>query len=171
MNFYDFTKEQSEKAIKFFREYFSVKGLYENEPYKNIEELLIKLKNNKYKLFVATSKPTVYAIRILQHFNLDKYFEDIVGSNLDHTRTAKKEIIQFIINQHNLETHHCIMIGDRSHDIIGANVCKIKTIAVMYGYGSLGEFENYNPTKIVDLPEDIFDCIKSITHKGTAQWT
>ncbi|MBZ9537285.1 HAD-IA family hydrolase, partial [Cytobacillus oceanisediminis] len=95
--------------------------MFENKLYPNIPLLLKSLKEQGYILVVATSKPTVFAEQILKHFNIDQYFELIVGSNLDGTRASKTEIIQYILeiyNNHKLGDF--IMIGDRKHDIIGA---------------------------------------------------
>lgn len=101
-------------------------------------------------MVVATSKPTVFAEKILQHFNIRQYFDLVVGSNLDGTRTAKTEIIQYIIDAYNHHTlDNFIMIGDRKHDIIGANNTGIDSIGVTYGYGSFEELRHANPTHIV----------------------
>lgn len=135
----------ADKAVSFYRDYFSAKGLFENELYFGVPDLLETLYARKYKLFVATSKPTVFATQILKHFNLDRYFEEIVGSNLDHTRTDKTEIISYILSLHGLQPNNSVMVGDRKHDLIGAKNNAVKSIAVTYGYGSLQELSSYNP--------------------------
>lgn len=148
---YGFDEENCKKAINLYRERFKAKGMFENKLYSNIPSLLKSLKELQYKLVVATSKPTVFSIQILKHFNIDHYFELVVGSNLDGTRTSKTEIIQYILdryNKHKLDDF--IMIGDRKHDIIGANNTGIESIGVTYGYGSFEELSNVNPTYIVN---------------------
>jgi phosphoglycolate phosphatase len=146
--YYNFDEVQIPKAIGLYRERFKEKGMYENELYSNIPFLLQLLKEQGVTLVVATSKPTVFAEKILEHFNIDQYFELIVGSNLDGTRASKTEIIQYILgkyNEHKLGDF--IMIGDRKHDIIGANNTGIDSIGVTYGYGSFEELSNANPTR------------------------
>jgi len=144
-NRYNLSDELADKAMVLYREYFSEKGLYENEVYPGIEGLLEFLYSHKYRLFVATSKPTIYADRILRHFNLDKYFVEIVGSNIDNTRTDKTEVISHVVFVHHLQTHKSVMIGDRKHDIIGAKNNSMRSIAVTYGYGSIEEIALIQP--------------------------
>lgn len=158
--YYGFDEVQTQKAIDFFRERFTEKGMFENELYPEIPSLLKSLKERQYTLAVATSKPTIFSEQILKHFGIDHYFELIVGSNLDGTRTAKTEIIQYIIDhfkEHQLDDF--IMIGDRKHDIIGANNTGIDSIGVMYGYGSLEELSNANATYIVKSVGELEDIL------------
>ncbi|MGQ0827417.1 MAG: HAD family hydrolase [Bacteroidota bacterium] len=147
---YNLSDTSSDKAINFYREYFSTKGLFENKLYFGVTELLELLSAQKYKLFIASSKPTVYVEKILTHFKLANYFTGIVGSNLDNTRTDKTEVISYVVTTHGLQTKNSIMIGDRKHDIIGAKNNSIKTIGVTYGYGSLEEIKLHQPDFIID---------------------
>lgn len=147
---YNLSDELADKALTLYREYFSEKGLYENEVYTGIEELLEFLYSHKYKLFVATSKPTLFADRILRYFNLEKYFIEIIGSNLDNTRTDKTEIISHAVSVHHLQANNSVMIGDRKYDIIGAKNNLMRSIAVTYGYGSLEEISSHKPDFIVN---------------------
>ena len=141
-NYYRFSSEQAKMAIKYYREYFSDKGLFENLVYDGIEDLLQVLKDNKKVLIVATSKYEVFAKQILEHFNLSKYFTYIAGSNLDGTRSKKAEVINYALESCNIiDLSKAIMIGDREHDIIGAKYVGIDSIGVLYGYGDRCELE------------------------------
>lgn len=120
IKFYGLSKEDANKAVTLYRERFRKSGMLENKVISGIPEVLSNLRDHGMTLHVATSKPTVFASEILKNFNLDHYFESIVGSNLDGTRSAKKEIIDFIMQQQNLNSQEVVMIGDRMHDIIGA---------------------------------------------------
>ncbi|MBT2724501.1 HAD family hydrolase [Bacillus sp. ISL-46] len=158
--YYDFDDENTQRAIDYYRERFKDKGMFENKLYSDIPLLLKSLKEQQYTLVVATSKPTVFSEQILKYFNIDQYFELVVGSNLDGTRTSKTEIIQYIIdkyNEHMLDDF--IMIGDRKHDIIGANNTGIDSIGVTYGYGSFKELSDSNPTHIVNSVDEIKDIL------------
>ncbi|MCJ8012184.1 HAD family hydrolase [Paenibacillus sp. KQZ6P-2] len=153
---YSFDEEQTKLAIEYYRERFKETGMFENEIYPGIIELLTLLKEHQNELVVATSKPTVFSEKILHHFNIDKYFNLVVGSNLDGTRTAKTEIIQYILDKYeDKEKHEFIMIGDRKHDIIGAKNTGIHSMGVSYGYGSLDELIQSNPTYIVHNVDSI----------------
>ncbi|MFS0674527.1 HAD family hydrolase [Ornithinibacillus sp. 179-J 7C1 HS] len=153
---YGFEAYQVQKAIEFYRERFKEKGMFENKLYPQIQSLLKSLKEKEYVLVVATSKPTVFAEKILKHFNIDHYFELIVGSNLDGSRTAKTEIIQYILDKYNnYSQRDFVMIGDRMHDIVGAVNTGIDSIAVTYGYGSFDELSKSQPTYIVNTVEEL----------------
>ncbi|MBD7965026.1 HAD family hydrolase [Fictibacillus norfolkensis] len=148
--FYSFNETQIGTAITHYRERFKDKGMYENTLYEHIPSLLQELKDNGVTLVVATSKPTVFAEEILKYFNIHHYFNLIVGSNLDGTRTSKTEIIQHILHHFNDQSKKSfIMIGDRKHDIIGAHNTGIDSIGVTYGYGSIEELTAAKPTNIV----------------------
>ena len=150
VEFYSFSEDEASQALQFYRERFAVTGLFENEVYEGIEKLLKDLNKLNYRLAVATSKPIVYAKQILDFFNLSKYFEVIVGSELDGTRSAKGEVIAEVLTQMKIEKkYQCVMIGDRKHDLIGASENGIDSIGVTYGYGSQQELEDANATYIV----------------------
>ncbi len=148
------------KAIDFYRERFKEVGMFENELYSHIPLLLKSLKELNFTLVVATSKPTVFSEKVLIHFNIDQYFDLVVGSNLDGTRTAKTEVIQYILDMHNgHKLDDFIMIGDKKHDIIGANNNGIDSIGVTYGYGSYEELTHSNPTYIVQSVDQLKDIL------------
>ncbi len=149
MEFYDFSEEESINAIDDFREYFKDKGIFENIPYEGIKEMLENLKSNKKILAISTSKPTFFAKKILDHFKLSDYFDVIVGSNLDNTRTDKSEVIEETLRQLGITNNESIlMIGDRKHDLIGARKQGVESIGVSYGYGSVEELKNESPIYI-----------------------
>lgn len=160
IKYYSFDDLTIEKAIKFYRQYFNEKGMFENIVYKGIEDLLITLKKNKIKLIVATSKPTEYAQKILKHFALDKYFDLIIGSNLDGTRESKTEVIEHILNNLNhIPKSEIVMIGDKVHDILGAKNNNIDSIGVTYGYGAEQEIISANPTYLVHTTNQLRDLL------------
>jgi len=137
-----YSYEQSKQAVKYFREYFTEKGMMENKVYEGIEEALKALRDDGYKLVVATSKPEPFAIKILNHFGLSKYFDLIAGSTLDETRTKKHDVIAYafdILGISKEESQNVIMVGDRKHDVFGSHEAGIRCIGVLYGYGDMEE--------------------------------
>lgn len=153
---YHMSDEEAIQAIRYYRERFSVTGLYENKVYLGIRELLAGLKNQGKKLIVATSKPTEFSVQILEHFDLKQFFAAIVGSNLDGTRTEKSDVIEFALAGENiLDFSKVVMIGDRKYDIIGAKKNNIDVIAVTYGYGSNDELVAAEPNYIVSSVEEL----------------
>ena len=156
MEFYNFSEEQALQAVEDYREYFKPIGLYENEVYPGIVALLEELHSRDMKLFIATSKPTVFASQIAAHFNMDKYFTEIVGSQLDGTRVEKDEVIGYILEKYNLtQKDHIIMVGDRKFDISGAKKHGLQTIGVSYGYSEDNELEEAGACCIADTVEQL----------------
>ncbi|KGA97199.1 5'-nucleotidase [Alkalihalobacillus alcalophilus ATCC 27647 = CGMCC 1.3604] len=153
---YSLSSEQTEQAIGFYRERFIEKGLFENELYPGVMELLQTLKERNYQVVLATSKPTVFAEKVLIYFKLDRYFDLVVGSHLDGGRSAKAEIIDFILQKYPMKKKsEFVMVGDRKHDLIGANEVGIQSIAVLYGYGSYQELQEQNPVAICESVEQL----------------
>lgn len=141
-----FDKQRTNEAIQYYREYFTQKGMYENEVYPGMIDLLEALQHEKIILTVATSKPTIFAEKILSHFKMDFFFDRVVGSHLDGTRTAKSEIIAEVLKHYpNISKPEIVMIGDRVHDLIGAKQNDISSIGVLYGYGSKEEICSAEP--------------------------
>ncbi len=154
--FYGFSRKKAMQAVEYYREYYKVKGIYENSVYDGIENLLVKLKERGKKIVLATSKPEVFAREILRHFSLDKYFFYAAGSNLDGTRTNKAEVIDYALSACEVcDKSTVVMIGDREHDIIGANKNGIESLGVLFGYGNRKELEAAGATYIAERVEDI----------------
>ena len=158
--YYGFSTEDAHHAVEVYREYFAVKGLFENLVYPGIEELLKELKAQGKVISLATSKPEVYAKQILEHFNLDVYFDFISGSLLSGERVDKGEVITWAIDSLRQMGVDCdpdqiVMIGDREHDIIGAHKNQIPAIGVLFGYGSKEEFQAAGADAIAETVADL----------------
>ncbi|MGG0217148.1 HAD family hydrolase [Bacillus mycoides] len=164
---YNMNEIEVERAVFYFREYLKQSGLLENKVYDGIGALLQELKDAGNRLFVATSKPTVFAKQVIEHFQLTSFFEEIVGSNLDGTRIKKEEIIAHILQTNEeLQKEEMVMIGDRKHDVIGANSNGIASIGVLYGYGSEIELSDAGAIHIVKDVEELQSfCIENSTIK------
>ena len=155
MKAYGMTEDAAVEAVRVYREYYSVTGVMECNPYPGFCETVKKLADNGVKIFVATSKPTPFAEKIVEKFGLGDCFTAVIGSNIDNTRSKKAEVIQYILDTYGLDKNECLMIGDKSNDIDGAKACGIDSLAVTYGFGSLEELEDAGPTYIVGSPEEI----------------
>ena len=142
---YGFDEARAWEAVGFYRERFAVTGLYENEVFEGVTPLLEELVGQGRQLFIATSKPQVYAREIARHFDFAKHFKVIYGSELDGTRTNKVELIAHLMSEQGLEPAHTLMIGDRKHDLIGARDNGMDAAAVGYGFGSFEELNSFAP--------------------------
>lgn len=156
MKYYGFSKEKAMEAIFVYREYFSTKGIFENEVYEGVRELLEKIKASGRKIVLATSKPEEFAIRILEHFDLMKYFDTVAGASMDEKRNKKGDVIRYALQKSGLLPQDVIMVGDREHDIYGAKENGIASIGVLYGYGSSSELEKAGADYIAQSVEDIY---------------
>ena len=130
--FYGLSKEDAGKAVEYYREYFAPKGIFENEVYPGIPEMLSRLVEAGFTLIVATSKPAVFAKQILEHFGLSDYFSFVGGSELDGTRKRKAEVIGYILETCEIKPQDAIMIGDRKHDIEGAKLCGLESVGIRH---------------------------------------
>jgi len=159
IQFYDMSEEQAEAAIEKYRERFSETGLFENEVYMGIPQMLSDLKSVGVKLAVASSKPTVYVKRILEHFGIAKYFDAVVGSELDGTRVNKDEVVREALRQlfgeQTVDKGKVYMIGDRHFDVEGAHALGIESVGVTYGYGSMEELKAAKSEYIVRTVDEL----------------
>ncbi|SHJ22635.1 phosphoglycolate phosphatase [Parasporobacterium paucivorans DSM 15970] len=161
MEYYSFSLEEARLATKYYREYFTRKGMFENTVYDGVEEMLHKLKESGRHLLVATSKPEPFSVKILEYFKLSAFFDVIAGSTLYETRVNKAEVIAYALSSAGItEKEKTVMIGDRKHDIIGARKNGIDSIGVLYGYGCREEFEAENVSYIVETVAKLYELIK-----------
>lgn len=160
MEYHKLTASQAQQAIVKYREYFADKGIFENEVYDGIEAMLTKLYKEGKRLFVATSKPEVFARRILEHFGLQGYFEDICGATLDLSRSTKDAVIRYALEKNEIwDLSDAVMVGDRRHDVEGAKAVGIKCIGVLYGYGTREELKKAGTDRIAQTVEELYDSI------------
>lgn len=146
MQFYRFDEAKAWEAVDFYRERFKVTGLYENRVFDGVGELLAELQGQGRTLYIATSKPWVFAREIARHFDFARHFKVIYGSELDGTRTNKVDLIGHLLAEEGLDPAQTLMIGDRKHDLIGARSNGLDAIAVGYGFGSREELVAEQPT-------------------------
>jgi phosphoglycolate phosphatase len=143
-----------ERAVQLYRERFSSVGLFENEPYPGIVDVLAELESDGFGMVVVTSKPEVYARRILQHFELARFFKDVYGAELSGERSTKAELVAHALQREALAPQRVCMIGDRKHDVEGALACGVAAIGVAWGHGSVDELQTAGAEVVIaTLPE------------------
>ena len=154
------SSDLADRALLLYRERFSDIGLFENEAYTGIVDTLATLAATNQRMFVATSKPAVYATRIVDHFGLKSYFERVFGSELDGTRVDKRDLLRYALGETRANADSAIMIGDRSHDVVGARTNGMTAIGVLYGYGSEAELKDAGAHHICAAhPELLGHCV------------
>lgn len=159
MKYYGFSKPKAIKAVEYYREYYSVKGIFENRLYDGIKELLEELYKENKKIILATSKPEGFANEILKHFGINRYFSFVGGATMNESRTEKDEVLEYILKECNINPQTAAMVGDRKYDIIGAHSFNIRAIGVLFGFGSRNELENANADYIVKTVYDLREIL------------
>ena len=187
MNFYGFSLEQAREGVTVYREYFAPKGIFENDVYPGVPEMLAALKEKGAILAVASSKPELFVEQILEHFDLAKYFDVVVGSLLNETRTSKEEVLEEALRQlsvmstdnlrqvdHTKKDNDIVatmedddkkatiaMVGDRKFDITGAKAHGLTAVGVSFGFAEPGELEAEEPDFIAETVEQLKDYLLS----------
>ena len=151
------TPEKSASTIAKFREYYDVFGWWDNEPYEGIKEALSELKKRGYTLAVATSKPEDTAKRVLNLFDLTKYFDFIGGALRSTERDKKSDVINYVLDSlGNPDRSLVVLVGDRKFDAEGAQKCGIDSVGVLWGHGSENELSAAGFVKIINSPSELF---------------
>ncbi|MBQ5362114.1 MAG: HAD family hydrolase [Clostridia bacterium] len=159
--YYGFSRKDAFRCVDAYREYYAVKGIFENKVYEGIADCLAALKASGVGISLATSKPEGYAKQILEHFGLIAYFDAVAGSNMDGSRTKKSEVVERALALlGNPDVRDCVMIGDREHDVLGGKAHGMDTIGVTFGYGSEDELIRAGATHVAHTPAEIVQFIQ-----------
>lgn len=159
------SRAEVELALAHYRERFADVGLYENAPYEGIAEALAALRRAGLPLFVATSKPRVYAERIVRHFTLDAHFEAVHGCELDGTREDKRDLLAHLLPHHGLASPGTVMIGDRGVDMRAARHHGAFALGVTWGYGSREELHEAGAHALCDSPGELAARLAAVLGK------
>ena len=158
--YFSLTTEEAYKAVDIYREYFAPKGKFENTLFDGVPEMLSSLKKSGKKIVLATSKPIVFADEILKHFKLFEFFDLTVGSNLDGSLTNKAEVIAVALKRlGDVNKETTVMVGDRSHDVIGGVKNGLFTVGVTFGYGSEEELKAAGANHIVHSVKELTEFL------------
>ena len=160
MKYYGMSEEDAAKAVRYYREYYTEKGIFENKIYDGVQEVLSDIKNSGRKIALATSKPELFAKQILDYFNLTEYFDFIGGATMDSSRNTKGDVINYTLQNLKIkDLSTVVMVGDREQDIIGAKQAGIDSIGVLFGYGDRKELENAGAVYIAKTVKEIINYI------------
>lgn len=137
-----------------YREHYTAKGLLMAEIYEGIEKALMFL-SAKYALFVVSSKPLEFLEKLMSALGVRKYFRNIYGPGLGLTPLKKSELVKICITENNLKSDECIMIGDKAEDVMAARDNGIKTVGVIYGFGTSVELKEAGTDCLIEKPDDL----------------
>ncbi len=150
--------DDAKLAVKYYREFYEPKGIFDCEVYGGIPQTFAALREGGVKIYLATSKPEVFAERILEKFGLLNYFSGVAGATLNGSRVEKTDVIAYALEKFGVEKG-AFMVGDRKYDIIGAKTCGLKSIGVTYGFGGKDELKAAAADYIAATPKDIADIV------------
>ncbi len=151
------SKQEAEILVKYYREYYKAKGIFEIELYSGVKELLIRIKESGRRAVIATSKPEEFAAKILRHLGIEKYFDIIAGATFDNTRSEKTDVIKYALDRiGTTDKNSIVMVGDRKFDCEGAAAMGVDSIGVLYGFGDRKELEAAGATYIAKTVHDIY---------------
>ena len=163
IKYFGYTPEEADRAVNFFREYYQSKGIYENSMYAGMDILLKKLKDAGYICVLATAKPEPHAREILKRYGIDKYFYYAAGASFDSSRARKEQVIAYALETCGItDKSQVVMVGDRSHDCVGATINGLDCIGVLYGYGEREELEEAGVIAIAKDIEELGDLLLNI---------
>ena len=156
MRHYGFDLDTAYKAIEYFQEYYGQQGMYENVPYPGMRDLLHSWRDEGRRLILATSKPEVFAVRILERFDMNGAFLLMAGGDVEEKRVEKHLVIEYAMERLGLShTGGCLMIGDRKFDVLGAGRHGIPTLGVLYGFGSREELTEAGASWLAGSVEEL----------------
>jgi len=156
---YGFDDDKAWQGVMYYRERFEKKGIYENRPYDGVENMLKKLKAAGKTLAIATSKPQPQTEIIIRRYGFDKYLDCVIGPDPKSKTTTKSDVVSYVIDRLGCDKNATVMVGDKHHDINGAKDNGIKSIGVLYGYGSKQELEESGADVIVDSVAELEEIL------------
>lgn len=159
---YDLSPEDGARAVAFYREYYNVQGVYECEMYRGVGNLLKQLHEAGYRMVLATCKPAVMAKVVLEYFGISGYFEMVSGPELDGTRNEKHQVIAYALEQLGIDDpRNALMIGDRRDDVLGAKMCGLRCLGVLWGYGSEAELRESGAENLAHTTAELQKLIEN----------
>lgn len=162
MKYYGMSEEDAAKAVRYYREYYTEKGIFENSVYDGFDESIKRLKEQGLILAVATSKPEPFARRIAEHFGFTGDYTCVCGATMDEARIRKADVIRYALNTLEIteeEKHQVLMVGDREHDVLGAKENGLSCMGVLYGYGDRKELEEAGADYIAKTTAEVAEII------------
>ncbi|MBO4581852.1 MAG: HAD-IA family hydrolase [Bacteroidales bacterium] len=166
--YYHLNQEQINIAVAKYRERYAVDGILENELYPDIESALQQMVNKGYKLYIATSKPQVFAGQILKYLHVYHYFTYVGGSDMAGRLQSKADVINEVLSQNGISANQVWMIGDRKYDVEGAHAVQVPCVGVLYGFGNRKELQECACDVIVETVNDLknFFCKELVSLKN-----
>lgn len=153
---YGFDDKAAKQAVAAYRERFSVIGWKENLLFDGVPDMLQSLHSAGKILAIASSKPKVFVEKILYYFDIAQYFAVVSGATLDGSISTKAQVVERALQLLSVsDKSKAVLVGDRKHDVEGAQLCGIDCVGVTLGFGGERELQqagaNYIVRNFMDL--------------------
>ncbi len=150
------------EAVALYREHYTDTGMYDADVYDGIGEMLMDLRETDLPIYIATSKPHTYATTIAEHFGVAHFIDGLFGSELDGTNSDKTHLLTHALAETGADPFRSVMIGDRRHDIMGAQNNDIRSLGVLWGYADEGELHMAEADALAGDPEEVFEIVSEL---------
>ncbi|MGH8961225.1 MAG: HAD hydrolase-like protein [Jatrophihabitantaceae bacterium] len=131
-------------------------SMFDTSVFPGVLDVLDALRERGVRLAIATSKPEYYAVPIVERLGLSCHFETVGGDERDGSRPSKALVIAHVLSRlGDVDPADVLMVGDRSHDVLGARAHGIDCVAVGWGYALPGELEAAAPAQLCPTPADL----------------
>ena len=159
--FYGFSDAQAHEAVEIYRGRYEAVGVHENAPYPGVHDCLRALREQGFRLAVATSKPEKTARVVLDEFRLAGYFDFVCGRDAEGRLHTKADVIRHVLaHWEGVRREDSVMIGDRKYDVLGARETGMDSIGALWGYGSRDELAGAGATWLAEDYEDLMRLLR-----------
>ena len=146
--------DRVDAGIAAYRAHYGEVGLHQAAVYPGIVDAL-RLLSARATCFVVTSKRSLYAVRIIGGLGLADRFRGVYGTEPDGSLDDKADLIAAVLRTEGLAARDTVMVGDRSHDMVGARANFVRPVGVLWGYGSRTELEAAGADALLAAPADL----------------
>ena len=155
------TGDDVARAVAAYRAHYSAGAMLDVSPYDGIPELLDALVAGGAVLAVATSKPEPFAVRILEHVGLLPRFASVHGATLDGRVRHKYQVVAAALAAHP-DGERPVLVGDRSHDVLGAAAHGLPCIGAGWGPAPPGELTAAGAAAVAAHPADVLALVAAV---------
>lgn len=147
------------EGVSLHLQHYGSVGIHQNVLYDGVRSLLSEVRSAGRRLYLATTKPTNFAARVLDALQLDEFFDAVYGSEADGSLDDKPALVAHVLSKEAVNPAQALMVGDRRYDIAGAHSNGVRAIGVLWGYGSRSELEEAGADLLVRSPAELASAL------------
>ncbi len=156
LNVCGLSNDEADFGVEIYRKRYNEYGKYLNRIFDGTAEMLSVLKSTNARMAVASSKYEPSTREIIEILKISQYFDAVCGSNMNETRAAKQDIINYALSSLGTDVKdRAVMVGDTKYDAAGAKKAGINFIGVAYGYGSIESMKEFGAKEFAENPAQL----------------